>query len=216
MKPESLWRKVRAEEKTCRQIWAFCWESLTSLLCLGVWGGGPASSFLYMALKHGFLISLLHLSLLRPFINAMKSKVHLWSVHRDICPESQNDDAFYFQWPEFLGFFQALGTVLSILQTVAQWLFCTWARLWTSAGWKGCSALGSAEITGRERPTEEYMVPQNREASLMLPRALLKHHSISLSRGSITLGSEGPGFVFLLSFPFLLSLPADNSYLLSV
>lgn len=53
------------------------------------------------------------------------------------------------------------------------------------------------------------MVPQNHEDPSVLPKMVLKHPSVTLSRGSLTLGQKD---LDLFVFP---SLPSYSSYLLS-
>lgn len=66
---------------------------------------------------------------------------------------------------------------------------------------------GSGEILVRQRLPGKEMEPRGHEDPIVLPRALLKYHSVNLSRGSITLVSAGPVCLFFsLSFPLLLSL----------
>lgn len=175
----------RARNYTKSWSWHFCWgrwrlrarrcasrsgisvESPTSIFCS--WGfveEDQAPHFSRSVLKHDFLISLLHLSLLRPFMHAMENKeVHLWSVHMRYLSWDSGQWGSSFQWSEFLGASQVLGTVVSMLQMIAHWLFSIWAGCWTRAGWKGCSALGSDEKMVREKNHRE-VVPQNHEDAI--------------------------------------------------
>lgn len=192
------WGRWRLRARRCASRSGISVESPTSIFCS--WGfveEDQAPHFSRLVLKHGFLISLLHLSLLRPFMHAMKNKeVHLWSVHMRHLSWDSEQWGSSFQWSEFLGASQVLGTVLT-----AHWLFSIWAGCWTRAGWKGCSALGSDEKMVREKNHREINDTSKSWGPFFLFWALLK--PLNLCRGSIILGSEGPGFICFSSFPSL-------------
>lgn len=151
------WGRWGLRARRCASRSGISVESPTAIFCS--WGfveEDQAPHFSRLVLKPGFLISLLHLSLLRPFMHAVKNtEVHLWNIHmRHLSWESEQWGSS-FQWSEFLGASQVLSTVLSMLQMIAHCLFSIWAECWTRAGWKGCSALGSDEKIVRIKKHKE-------------------------------------------------------------
>lgn len=148
-----------------------------------------------MVLKHGFLISSLHLSLLRPFMNAVKNKVHLWSVHTR-CRMMR----LFFLMAQISGGFSSSGHWAEYITDGSSLAFPHLNRMLNQGRLKGMQLWGVLRSQWEKDHREVHGASKSWRPSCP-PRVLLKHHSISLTRGSITLGSEGPGFICFSFFP---------------
>ena len=134
-----------------------------------------------------------------------------WNSHTSFCSWGlgQEDQA-----PHFSRLGLKHGFLLSLLRLSFCDLSCTSWRIKTytfgvvytevepRAGWERCSALGSGD-TGERKTHKDINGTSKSWAPVVFPKSFLKRPSVTFSKGSITLGSEGPGFVCFSSLPSL-------------